>query len=125
MLGLSVYGYRRVSVGRVRYMAHRVVWLMATGKWPEEMLDHINGVRADNRLANLREANRSINNQNVRCSRRNSLTGFLGVSHNGGGFMARIRVSGLEKHLGTYETAKGAHEAYLTAKRELHAGCTI
>jgi hypothetical protein len=53
-------GYRRVMVtfsGRAtQLMAHRIILAVATGAWPENDVDHINGVRDDNRFANLREA---------------------------------------------------------------------
>lgn len=61
----------------------------------------------------------------MRHARTGSLTGLQGVSPKRGKFRARITVEGGERNLGVYDTAQEAHEVYLTAKRELHAGCTI
>ena len=47
-------GYLRVGIDGVRYQVHRVIWLYVYGVWPEGFIDHINGVRDDNRLSNLR-----------------------------------------------------------------------
>ena len=126
--GINAHGYERFSVtyqGRVREIAfHRVLWAMAHGTVPP-MLDHINGDRSDNRLANLRVVDHTTNMQNQRNAMRDNRTGFLGVSPSGGRYRATIRVSGKQKYLGLFDTAEAAHEAYLAAKRELHGGCTI
>ena len=51
--------YRYVTINRKRYCEHRLAWLYVYGKWPEDMVDHINGIKDDNRIENLREATRS------------------------------------------------------------------
>src|SRR5687768_11990186 len=73
------YGYLNVSIDGRAYKAHRVVWLLEHGTWPAEQLDHINGQRSDNRIANLREAGYQENGQN-RALQRNSTSGYPGVS---------------------------------------------
>lgn len=120
-------GYITVGFGGRLYQAHRVIWLMAFGRWPSGPLDHINGVRDDNRLCNLREATVAINNQNKRRAYRTSKTGLPGVTKKslGGGFQAAVTTNGRHTYLGTFATAAAAHEAYLIAKRRLHAGCTV
>ena len=91
-------GYRYVNLtfdGKPRRMlAHRVVWALATGAWPEVEIDHRNGIRDDNRLSNLREATRSQNKHNVGLSRRNT-SGLRGVSwfRAGGRWRADIMAS--------------------------------
>lgn len=57
-------GYIRVRSGQVRAPAHRLAWRLHTGAWPTGYLDHINRVRSDNRIANLRECTWSQNNFN-------------------------------------------------------------
>jgi hypothetical protein len=52
-------GYRRVMIDGKRYLVHRLAWLMTTGSWPVQMLDHIDHIRSNNRIANLRESNNS------------------------------------------------------------------
>ena len=118
-------GYVQIRVDGVRYLAHRLAFLWMTGEWPRDMIDHINGVRDDNRFANLRPATRAENMQNQRRAMSNSQTGLLGVTRVGKRFMATIQVDGRKIHIGTFDTPEQAHEAYLAAKRRLHPGCTI
>lgn len=68
------------------FQAHRVAWCMEFGRWPNEV-DHINGDRADNRLANLRDGDRSFNQRNRRMHKNNS-TGIAGVHVSGAGWQA-------------------------------------
>lgn len=121
----DVNGYRRIGVNRRSHKAHRLAWLYMTGEWPKAEIDHRNGSRADNRWINLRESDPILNAQNQRKAQSDSTTGFLGVSPLKGRFLARIKAGGKRKNLGTFSTPEQAHAAYLKAKRELHAGCTI
>lgn len=121
---LDTTGYIRIGVANRVHLAHRLAFLYMTGEWPEEHVDHINGVRTDNRWVNLRPASKSVNMQNRRAKSGNA-AGLLGVSRNGGRWSARIHTSSGPKHLGTYSTPEEAHQVYLDAKRVLHAGCTI
>lgn len=123
---LGSRGYTMIMVDLVNYSAHRLAWFYMTGGWPKEEIDHANGVRADNRFANLREVTRSENLQNQRKPRSDSSTGFLGVQpHLDGKFQARIMTDGRRRSLGLFPTAALAHEAYLYAKRREHRTCTI
>ena len=96
-----------------------------TGEWPDGYIDHGNGVRTDNRWANLRAGDRSFNMQNQRRARRDNTTGWLGVSRVKSRFEAAIQVRGRRFRLGRFDTPEAAHAAYLTAKRKLHEGCTL
>ncbi len=109
------------------YRAHRLAWLYVTGVWPIGDIDHINGDPGDNRFANLRDVTKSVNQQNRRASNRDAASGLLGVSWHSIGkkWRATIRVDGKSKYLGLFDDEYAAHEAYLKAKRELHAGCTL
>lgn len=60
----KVHGYQHINIKNKRYKAHRLAWLYVHGKWPHPEIDHINRVKTDNRIANLREADRSMNNLN-------------------------------------------------------------
>lgn len=123
--GSIVDGYVAVGIDKVLHKGHRVAWLISNGSWPRGFIDHIDGVRSNNRLANLREATPLLNQQNHRRAQSNSSTGVMGVFPKGERFLTRIKVFGKAKHLGVYDTPEEAHQAYLTAKRQLHAGCTI
>lgn len=59
-------GYRRVAINGKTCAAHRLIWFYQTGKWPKDQIDHINGIRDDNRFCNLREANNSQNMMNIK-----------------------------------------------------------
>lgn len=118
-------GYRSIRLDGREYYAHRLAWLYMTGEWPADEIDHINGSRSDNRWANLRAADRSLNQQNERIARSTSVTGLLGAHRRHGTFRASIVVDGRKKELGAFGTAEEAHAAYVKAKRALHPGCTI
>lgn len=123
--GVSHNGYVMVHVAGVRTQAHRLAWLYMTGLWPALDIDHINGVRTDNRWANLREVTRQANLQNQRKASKNNVCGLLGVSPKRGKFQARIMVDRKQRRLGVFDTPEEAHAAYLAAKRRLHAGAVL
>lgn len=120
-------GYRQISVNRTIYNAHRLVWLYVHGVMPDNDVDHINGIRSDNRLANLRLATRGQNLQNQRGPRADNQSGFLGVhfAASRGKFIAKIMKDGKTTHIGTFKQATDAFKAYCAAKRDLHSFSTI
>lgn len=124
---LQPTGYNKIRIDKVGHCAHRLAWLYMTGEWPKDQIDHIDGARANNRWANLREATTSINRQNLRAAISRSKTGVLGVrqSHKSTNFEARLYVDGKTHYIGTFQTIDLAHAAYLKMKRRLHPGCTI
>jgi len=119
------HGYVKIKVDGRLYMAHRLAWLHVYAVWPVGSVDHINGVGTDNRIANLRDVDHSTNMQNQRRANYDSKSGLLGVAPHGNNFRARIQLAGKQRHLGTFSTAEEAHAAYIAAKREIHAGCTL
>lgn len=123
---LSRYGYILVTVKGRSLFAHRVVWALMNGEWPQLDIDHINGVRTDNRPANLRQVTRSVNCQNkAKALASNASTGLLGANYhksNGKRFRAQIWINGKNRHIGYFATPEEAHAAYLTAKAKLHEG---
>lgn len=119
-------GYVKINIETITYLAHRLAWLYVTGEWPKHHIDHLNGKPADNRFCNLRDVDQATNVQNRRRAQTNASTGVLGASpHHTGKFRARIRIDGKERHIGVYPTVSEAHAAYLKAKRQHHAGCTL
>ena len=71
-------GYKIGTIFCRHLKAHRVIWLMKTGEWPVN-IDHINGVRSDNRWENLREVTFAENMKNKRINKNNT-SGVTGVS---------------------------------------------
>lgn len=123
---IGVRGYTSIGILGGIYRAHRLAFLCVTGEWPSGEVDHINGKKSDNRFANLRISDRTLNQQNKRTANRNNETGMLGVCmHKPGVWRARIWVNGKNKSLGLFESPELAHAAYVAAKREDHQGCTI
>lgn len=118
-------GYRTLNLFGTLYWEHRLAWFFVYGEWPAMDLDHINGTRDDNRIANLREVTRSENAQNKRRARRDNSTGVLGVTIDYKKFRAQIRVDGKTTHLGSFATAEEASDAYLEAKRRMHPANTL
>jgi hypothetical protein len=120
-------GYIHMWVDGRSYQAHRLVWFYVFGEWPRGDIDHINGVRDDNRLCNLRSVTRSTNCENQRRAKSTNRVGLLGVSmRENGKFRAAITCAGGRRiRLGQFETREQAHEAYLSAKRKFHEGCTL
>ncbi len=120
-------GYRRVGLFNERYLAHRLAWFHFYGEWPGKMIDHINGEKGDNRIANLRDVSAQTNLQNKRRCRPSNVSGLLGAVWNPPTktWRARIQTGKTFVHIGMFNTAQEAHEAYVKAKRIYHAGCTI
>ena len=120
-------GHWLIRIDGRNYRAHRVAWLYFYGQWPKNYIDHINGVRDDNRISNLRDVTRSVNQQNLRTAQSNSSTGLLGVRAKRAKrvFDASIKVGPERIFLGSFKTAEEAHAVYLEAKRKYHEGCTI
>lgn len=121
------YGYVQIGIDGTKYKAHRIALLITNGSWTSEHIDHINGIRNDNRIDNLREASQSINMQNLLRPMAGNTSGFLGVCWDTEkqSFLAQIKTNGKNKFLGRFADPAEAHAAYLDAKRRLHAGCTI
>ena len=115
-------GYIYIAIDSKKYRAHRLAWLYVHGNFPANQIDHINEVKDDNRIVNLRLATNLENHQNQSSPRTNNTSGYLGVIWDkfSGKWRARIKVNGKQKHLGCFDTGEEASEAYVTAKRELH-----
>jgi len=105
--------------------ASRLAWLITYGKWPVNEIDHVDGNQQNNRIANLRDVPHRINMQNRKKATRHNKCGFLGVTAIGRKWAAKITAGGKLTYIGLYPTPELAHAAYLEAKRQLHAGCTI
>jgi hypothetical protein len=121
---INRYGYRRICVFGSYYTAHRLAWLLHYGVEPKGSLDHINGVRSDNRIANLREATNSQNGYNMSLSSA-SKSGVKGVrfycrAGRKDKWSARIMVQGESIFLGLFDTLEEAKSARLCAAEKYH-----
>lgn len=113
------HGYRCGTICSVGFLAHRVVWAMHNGVWPDEC-DHRDGVRSHNRIENLRDTDKSGNQRNAGL-RADNTSGRVGVYRraDSGRWGACIGVDSGIKHLGTFETREEAVTARETAERSL------
>lgn len=124
----NAYGYVVINVNGKMIKAHRLIWVLVNGAIPESLqIDHIDGVKSNNRLENLRLATPKENQHNQRKAQSSNKTGLLGVSwyKSKSKYVARIAINGEVKYLGCFTDKHEAHQAYLQAKRELHTFCTI
>jgi hypothetical protein len=98
-------GYHRIKVNGKLYLAHRLAWFYEYGIWPDKDLDHINRIKTDNRLVNLRVATRSENIQNTGL-RKNNSSSVIGVSWNNQKSMWRAYITKDYKqiHLGLFKS---------------------
>jgi len=118
---LNNRGYIGFNYKKVDYQAHRVAWLYVYGCYPDNCIDHINGINTDNRIENLREATISQNLHN-RGPNKSNTTGYKGVTFNKREkkYKAAIGVNGRRICLGSFDCPKEAHKAYCKAANNLH-----
>lgn len=111
---LSDSGYVIIGINHRLYRAHRLAWLYVHGYFPENGLDHINRIRNDNRIINLREVSRSCNLRNAK-GNSGSFSGIKGVVPHLGVWRVFITVKGKMLWLGgfssKYFAAKSRYEA--------------
>lgn len=118
-------GHIYITIDGRKYAAHRLAWLYMCGSWPDGVIDHVNGVKDDNRISNLRDVDGCVNQQNRRAANNSSRTGVLGVYKAKNRYVSVISINGKAKRLGSFLTIDEAHRAYIEAKRVNHDGCTI
>lgn len=117
---ITFQGYVAVSIFKNRYLVHRLAWVIVSGKSPGDQIDHINGDRLDNSIANLRDVSISENCRNQALQRR-SKARCHGVRWHkrDRAWTAHIKTNGVQKHLGTFASEQAAIDARKAAEREL------
>lgn len=113
-------GYIRIRIDNVKYAAHRLAWMYVHGDFPKNFIDHINGIKSDNRICNIRDVTRSENMQNI--NRPQGKNAYLGVHlrKKNSKYQAKIGINGKQINLGDFSTAEEARNAYLDAKKIYH-----
>lgn len=121
--GSSSCGYViiKLSGAKAAFGAHRVAWAHYYGAWPLGEIDHINGIKNDNRIVNLREATRSQNMANTR-KKAKSRSGFIGVSFHkqSGKWQARCCINYRSVFFGLHATPEAAAQARDEGAKRLH-----
>lgn len=118
---LSGDGYWQVVFDGSTWKAHRLIWVYVNGSIPENMeVDHINAVKTDNRIENLRLATRKENGRNLH-NRAAGVSGVRGVYlHNSGKYYSQIRIDGRPVHLGYFDSKEEASRARKEAEKEYY-----
>lgn len=104
------FGYRQIGIAGKIYREHRLVWLYHCGKWPEKNLDHINGIKWDNRIENLRDCSQQQNVWNTPQRKNQKFKGVTAAPT--GKYFASITVNGKLEYLGAFTDEIDAAEAY-------------
>lgn len=129
VVGFKSNLYLATSILAKRHYLHRLAWLYMYGENPPQFIDHINGIRSDNRILNLRLASNLENNQNQKYPQSHNTSGFRGVHVRKdvviNKYGAKIKFKGKVTYLGHYKTLEEAYEVYLQAKRKLHPFNTL
>ena len=110
-------GYKVSKIFAKTYYAHRIIWTLWNGYWPIAQIDHINGMRDDNRLCNLRDVTQSVNARNAK-KRCNNTSGICGVSWHKKNqkWVVQIQARGKNIHLGYFDNIEDAAAARKAAE---------
>lgn len=114
-------GYRILDWGRTDITIHRIIWLWFNGNYPLQYIDHINGIRDDNRICNLRDVSQRENTHNKKEHREGKKPGAF-YNKWEQRWDARIYYEGKQYRLGMYDTEELALEAYALAQEEINNG---
>jgi hypothetical protein len=117
----NTVGYILVRFDGYRFTAHRLAWLYMTGKLPSLGIDHINGLKDDNRFCNLREADQAMNALNTGANKNNPF-GLKGItfSRKLNKFCAKSTVRGISHKIGYFDTKEDAYAAYVEFAKVHH-----
>ena len=110
---IDKFGYLRIKFKGKKIAAHRLAWYFVYGELPEKELDHINRIKTDNKISNLRLCTRAENITNT-SKRKNCSSEHKGVCWHKrvGKWGASVRVNTILIHIGYYNTEIEAAEAY-------------
>lgn len=112
-------GYVAIGINGHMYRSHRLAWLHFYGEWPKHQIDHINGIRSDNRIENIRQATSAENCQNKIIQ---NTSGYPGVHLNSRlrKWIAKICINSQRIYLGVFDKSEDAYAAYCAAKSKYH-----
>jgi hypothetical protein len=119
---LTKAGYYEICYNNQRFLSHRLAWFFVYDEVPNGVIDHINGLKTDNRIQNLRCVSQKENSQNSLVASKSSKSGVRGVYRNKvGSWIAQITCGGKKSYLGSFKTIEEAKEVYMKAKKQLHS----
>jgi len=105
----SSFNYREVHIGGRCIKEHRVAWFLHYGVWPVAEIDHINRVRSDNKITNLRDVSRNVQNKNTsrRCDNTSGKTGVY-FCKRAKKWVATLQEDGVRRRLGNFKSLEEA-----------------
>ena len=114
------HGYHQIRIDQENYTAHRLACLYMTGSFPPLDIDHINGVRDDNRWINIRCVSRAVNHKN-RALASNNTSGVTGVKWEKRRckWIAEIKLDRKVRYLGQFDDFDEAVRVRKAAEKEL------
>lgn len=121
-------GYMQIFVNGGPHLSHRLAWLYMYGYNSSKYIDHIDNVKSNNCISNLRECTNSENLQNRISPQSNNKTSkYLGVTFEKqtNKFRAQICIKGKRINIGRFNTEIEAYQAYLSKKHEIHPFSTL
>lgn len=114
-------GYITIALKGTSYLGHRLAWYYSYGTWPPRFIDHADGVRDNNAIANLRDCSRGDNARN-----RGQTRGWSYVSRRGKRLCrAEICYQGHRIQLGYFENPERARAAYLEATKKFFGSFSV
>ena len=120
--GCAFHGYVLIGICGKHYLAHRLAWFYVHGAWPQNLIDHKNGNKADNRLINLREATHSQNLCNAR-GRHSSRKGVY-WDRARSKWKVTVGINNSTKNIGRYDRFCTAVKARAEAEKKIHGEFT-
>lgn len=113
-------GYVQIMIDCENYLAHRLAWFYVYGEWPKNQIDHINRIKTDNKIQNLRDVDNSKNQHNIGIRSHNS-SGVTGVyqSSKSKKWIATIELNNKKHCLGTYRSLNEAKSARQEFEKKL------
>ena len=120
IVGSLIKGYVCTKYKYTRYSVHRIIWLLHHKKFPNGSIDHINGIRSDNRIQNLRDCTHRENLSNTKKHREGKRVGYTKY---GNRYCAQIKINGRKIYLGSFKTEKEAVDKYQDALRKHNSLC--
>lgn len=118
---MNGHGYLKLTINKKSYLCHRLAWLYKYGHWPNNHLDHINGIKTDNRICNLREATIQQNNFNkkVRIDNKLQAKGIYLIEKTNK-YCVRGTIDGKRLHIGHFDNIDDAKKAYENFSKKYH-----
>lgn len=114
-------GYIQIGINWVLYRAHRLAWFYVWHRWPTKFIDHIDGIKDNNAISNLREATKQENMQNTKkpWSNNKSDSSVPGVTFNKatGKYMVQLTINGKLRYFGSFEMREEAEQECIRLRR--------